>query len=117
MVCGGVIKFVKDLNNEISNDGVSDDLSPYTLITGQPTPSYKYIQCLNFGDYVQAHIPDTIINTNKSRTTGVTALYPSGNTQGSWYVMSLDTGRRIHRYQWDVLPISKCVIDRVNILG
>ena len=31
--------------------------------------------------------------------------------------MSLDTGERIHRYSWDVLPISKGVIDRVNMLG
>ena len=31
--------------------------------------------------------------------------------------MSLDTGKRVHRYSWDVLPMSNDVISRVNALG
>ena len=31
--------------------------------------------------------------------------------------MSLDTGKRVHRYSWDVLPMSNEVISRVDALG
>ena len=31
--------------------------------------------------------------------------------------MSLETGKRIHRFQWDILPISKDVLDRVNAIA
>ena len=117
MVCGCLTKVVKDINIEVAEDGLSDVLSPGTLITGRVDPSYKEVQSLNFGDYVQAHVPETKTNTNEARTTGAIALYPSRNGQGSWRFMSLDTGRRIHRYSWDVLPISTDVINRVNAIG
>ena len=52
MVIRCVIKSVKDLNNAISDDGISDYLSPGTLVTGRVNPWYKEIQVLNFGDYV-----------------------------------------------------------------
>ena len=44
------------------------------------------------------------------------ALYPSGNAQGSWIFMSLLTGKRIHRYQWDIIPITTDIINRVDAL-
>ena len=31
--------------------------------------------------------------------------------------MSLERGKRIHRYQWDTLPISKDVLDRVDAIA
>ena len=31
--------------------------------------------------------------------------------------MSLNTGGRVHRYSWKILPISTDVIKRVNALG
>ena len=96
MVCGCLIKVTKDLNMEIAGDGVSKELSPGTLITGRVNPSYKEIMALNFGDYVQAHVPASKTNKNESRTTGCIALYPSRNGHGSWWFMSLDTGRRVH---------------------
>ena len=117
MVCGCLIKVTKDLNMEIAEDGVSKELSPGMLITGRVNPSYKEIMALNFGDYVQAHVPASKTNNNESRTTGCIALYPSRNGQGSWYFMSLDTGKRVHRYSWDVLPMSNDVISRVDALG
>jgi len=116
MVCGCVIKSVKDLNEEVASNGISDVLSPGTLVIGRVEPSYKEVQALNFGDYVQAHVSASITNTNEPLTTGAIALYPSRNGQGSWYFMSLDTGKRIHRYSWDVIPLSRDVINRVNAI-
>ena len=59
MVCGCLTKVVKDLNAEIASDRVSKPLSPGTLITRRVNPSYKEVMVLNFGDYVQAHVPAT----------------------------------------------------------
>ena len=64
MVCGCVVRSVKYLNIDMADDGISDELSPGTLITGRVNPSYKEIQALNFGDYVHTHVPATITNTN-----------------------------------------------------
>ena len=75
MVCGCVIKSVKDLNTEVAEDGLSDTLSSCTLVTGRVNLSYKEVQALNFGDYVQAHVPRKITNNNEPRTTGCIALY------------------------------------------
>ena len=117
MVCGCVIKLVKELNCVVSNNGVSKDLTPGTLVTGVPGPSYKEIMKLNFGDYMHAHLSAETTNTNEPRTTGYIALYPANGAQDSWYFMSLVTGKRIHRYQWTVLLISKEVLARVNTIA
>ena len=117
MVCGCVIKYVKDKNILIPEDGISKEQSPRVLITGIANPSYNDIQKLNFGDYVQVFNPHNITNTNEPRTTGAIALYPSDNAQGGWYFMSLDTGKRIHRYQWKVLPATKEILSRVDTIA
>ena len=75
MVCGCVIKSVKDLNGEVADNGILDVLSPGTLVTGRVDPSYEEIQALNFGDYVQTHVPASIKNTNEPRITGAIAPY------------------------------------------
>ena len=54
MVKGCVVKVTKDANNTPAENGVSKVLSPASMITGRPTPDYKRITELNFGDYVQA---------------------------------------------------------------
>ena len=63
---------------------------------------------------MQAHVPRQKTNDNEPRNTGCITLYPSRNAQGSWYFVSLDTGARVHRYSWNVLPMGTDVIERVN---
>ena len=117
MVCVCVTKSVKDLNIEVAKDGLSYTLSPSTLVTGSVNLSYTEIQALTFGDYVQTHVSRQKINDNEPRRTGRIALYPSRNTQRGWYFVSLDTGEKVHRYSWDVIPMGTDVIERVNELG
>ena len=117
MVKGCVIKSIKDLNQLPPLDGISKELSPDTLITGRPPPNFNEVNKLNFGDYVQAYKVKGATNTNKSRTVGAIALYPSGNAQGGWVFMSLATGRELHCYQWDTLPVGEDVINRVHTLA
>ena len=117
MVIGCVIHIVKCLNQLPADDGISEDQSPATLVTGAPSPDYKEITKLNFGDYVLAHTTIQKTNDNSPRSVESVALYPSGNAQGSWIFMSLLTGKRIHRYQWDITPITTDIINRVDALA
>ena len=53
----------------------------------------------------------------KVRTVGALTLRPSGNAQGTFYYMSLETGRRLHRRRCTPLPMPSNVIDRVHTLA
>ena len=84
MVVGCAVYTTKMLNNLPCENGLSDTLSPATLITGTPPPSYKEITWLKFGDYVEIPCEETR-NNNATRTIGGTALNPSNNSSGGWY--------------------------------
>ena len=42
---------------------------------------------------------------------------PSGNLQGSYKFLCLDTGQKIVRKRWTELPMPSHVIDKVNKMG
>jgi hypothetical protein len=50
----------------------------------------------------------------RARTTGAIAMTPTGNAQGGYYFLSLTTGARISRQQWDALPMPDGVIEAVE---
>jgi hypothetical protein len=52
----------------------------------------------------------------KARTKGAISLGPSGNLQGGCRFMALDTGKKITRRDWDVIPTPELVIARENML-
>ncbi|MHA7927606.1 MAG: reverse transcriptase domain-containing protein, partial [Marinobacter sp.] len=102
------------LNSFPHPEGVSQAISPRTILTGQQL-NYHHHCRLEFGTYVQVH--DEHDNSMASRTTGAIALRPTGNAQGGYYFLSLTTGRRISRNHWTVLPLPNEVIDRVHVLA
>jgi hypothetical protein len=89
-----IIKLVKLmvfwLNTFPANDGVSDTISPRTIMTGKRINYAKHSQ-LGFGSYVQTYKEHD--NSMQSQTTGAIALPPTGNSQGGSYFMSLTTGK------------------------
>ena len=89
---------------------VSDVLSPRAIVTGSCI-SYELHCQLEFGSYVQTH--ERHDNSMATRTTGALALRPTGNDQGSYYIFSLTTCRRLNRNNWTLLPMPDNVIDRV----
>jgi hypothetical protein len=108
---------VNCLNQLPATDGLSDTMSPTTILTGKPNPNYNHL-LLEFGTYVQIFEPTTFAtNTLRSRTTGAITLNHTGNTQGDYHFMSLITGKRLSRHQWTVLPISDATIARVEELA
>ena len=88
-----------------------------TLIMEMDTLSYNELMELSFGDYIQVQKEKTVTNTMSECTNDAIALFPSGNLQGGWKVLSLNEGRVHHRRQWQLLPLTQHIIDPINIFG
>ena len=91
MVVGCTVYTTKILNDLSCENGLSNTLSPATLITGTPPPSYKEITKLKFRDNVEIPYEETR-NDNITRTMEGIALYPFDNSSGGWHSMSSITG-------------------------
>jgi hypothetical protein len=99
-----------------TNGEISDTLSPKTIMSGE-TLNYKKHLSLQVGQICQVHEEDTPVNSQRSRIKGAISLGPSGNLQGGYKIMALNTGWKITRRSWDVIPMLDMVIARVNALG
>ena len=99
-----------------AKDGISDKLSPLTIVHGNGPPDFNKMK-FEFGAYGQAFQSNKITNTNTTRAVGAIALSMTPNKNGEYKFMSLSTGRLIHRKQFKVLPITDDVIKRVHELG
>jgi hypothetical protein len=111
-----VMNSVRMLNFFPTRGGISDNLSPKTIMSGEVL-DYKKHLCLQIGQYCQVHEEEAPRNSQIARTKGAISLGPSGNLQGGYKFMALNTGKKIVRRNWDVIPIPELVIARVNTLG
>jgi hypothetical protein len=89
-----VFHTVKLLNLFPTKGGVSDTLSPKTIMSGE-TLDYKKHLHLHIGQYCQVQEEDTPRNSLHPRTKGAISLGPSGNLQGGFKFMALNTGKKI----------------------
>ena len=101
------------LNLFPAHDGVSADDSPAAIVVGSPRLDVTHIT-LTFGAYVQVY--DGTTNTLKPRAIPAIALRPS-NEHGGYYFLSLETGRRIHCFQWQELLIPDHIVRCVEQLA
>jgi hypothetical protein len=111
-----VLNVVKLLNFFPTKDGVYGTLSPKTSMSGETLDFKKYLS-LQISQYCQVHEEDTPRNSQVARTKGAISLGPSGNLQGSFKFMTLNSGKKIVRRSWDVIPLPDVVINCVNELG
>jgi hypothetical protein len=111
-----VLNVVKLLGFFPTKGGVSDTLSPKTIMSGE-TLDFKKRLSLQIGQYCQVHEEDTPRNSQVARTKGAISLGPSGNLQGGFKFMALNSGKKIVRRSWDVIPMPDAVINSVNELG
>lgn len=95
-------------------DGVSKTMSPREIVSGVGIDAARHCR-LPFGTYVQTH--EEHDNSMKSRAVGAIALRPTGNAQGAFFFLSLETGKRISRYQWTEAPMPADAIRRVHVLA
>ena len=94
--------------------GISQSESPRLLVTGEQVDFNKHCR-FEFGQYVQCH--EEHDNSMAPRTIGALALRPTGNRQGSYYFLSLVSGRVITRNHATALPMPQEVIQRVHQLA
>lgn len=80
-------------------------------MTGVKLDANKHCK-LPFGAYVQTH--EEHDNSMTTRTIGAIALRPTGNTQGGYYFLGLQKGKRINRNNWTEIPMPPDVMERVN---
>eukprot|EP00980_Cylindrotheca_fusiformis_P014198 scaffold3734_cov176-Cylindrotheca_fusiformis.AAC.1 len=98
-------------------NGISQDFSPRTLVTGRRVDFDVDLRVPSIGSYCEVHDHPAITNTETERTTTAIALTATGNLSGSYYFLSLQTGRRIKRSRWTEKPITEEVIQRVHTLA
>ena len=89
--------------------GASGNLSPRTILTGQKV-DYKRHCRFQFGEYTQTHEEHN--NSMNPRTVGALALRPVGNGQGSFYFLSVSTGRVLNRLHATTLPMPNDIIEK-----
>jgi hypothetical protein len=106
----------KALNQFPARNGVSKVMSPLTIMTGQPRPDFNDFK-IEFGAYALVFEDNDPTNTMKTRATGAIALTPTGNAQGGHYFMSLTTGKRLSRQQWDEISMPDGVIAAVEAMA
>jgi hypothetical protein len=111
-----VLNVVKLLNFFPTKRAVSDTLSRKTIMSGE-TLDYKKHLSLQLVQYFQVHEEDNPLNSQIARTKGSISLGPISNLQGGFKFMALNSGKKIVRCSWDVIPMPDLVIDRVNALG
>jgi hypothetical protein len=96
--------------------GVSDNLSPKTNMSGKKLDFNKHLS-LHMRQYFQVHEEQTHRNSQIARTKEEISLGPSGNLQGGFKFMALNSGNKIVRRSWNVIPMPDIIIARVNALG
>ena len=101
------------LNAFPSADGVSNTVSPAEIVQGRPKPDMRCKRIV-YGSYAMVH-SDTK-NNMKARSVPSIALNPS-NMHGGHYFMSLYSGKVLHSYNWEEIPINDEVIGRVEELA
>jgi hypothetical protein len=103
-----VLNVVKLLNLFPTKGGVSDTLSPKTIMSRETLDFKKHLS-LQIGLYCQVHKEETPRNSQISHTKG--AISPG------FKFMALNSGNKIVRCSWGVISMPDIVIARVNVIG
>ena len=104
------------LNGFPRDDGVSDHMSPHSIVTGRAHMDYNKI-LLEFSSYVQ--LLDRSTNTIRFCTIGAIALNPMWDDTRTYRFMSLKTGQVLTKGpgSWTEVPITDIVIAQVEALA
>ena len=105
-----------ELNQVPNMNGISDSMSPITIVTGQQMVNYRDLKA-SYGAYAQVHESNDIANNTHPRTVGAIALGISPNRSGYYEFMNLNTGKLLSRKRFTILPITDAVIQRVEQLA
>ena len=101
---------IKHLNTFPTKNGVTDDVSPNTIITGS-SGIYLSQDGISFGAYAMVYVG----TDNKINLRAVPGIaLSSSNGRGGYYFMNLYSDAELHSKKWKELPISDNVIHCVQ---
>jgi hypothetical protein len=83
------------------------------LFTGIPV-DYRKELLVAFGDYVEAY--EGTDNTSHARSSACIALYPVGNSMGSWVLWKIETRSRVRHSNMTKLVTSDLIKQAMNVL-
>ena len=115
MIIELVCTALRGLNKIPAEKGVSDRISPPTIVKGQETFFYNKLQASS-GEYAQLYEENGQNNTNAQRSLGSIVLSMIPNTNGNHSFMSLNTGKLTRRKQFTLVRITEEVKLRVKEL-
>ena len=81
------------------------------------TLDFKKHLCIHLVYYCQVHEENIPHNSQAPRTKEAICLNPSGNLQRGYKFMALNSGKKIARQNWDLIPMPDRMIARINTLG
>ena len=87
--------------------------APYESLLGRTLDANKDFK-FSFGEYVQFADGDTDNDINIQRARGAIALMPTGNRDGGWYFLAIETWKTVVRRDAVKLPIALHVIQAIN---
>ena len=94
--------------------GISSTQSPSEIVLNRRLNFNAHCK-IEFGQYPQTH--EEHDNSMAAYTVGAIATCPTGNAQGGYYFIRLDTGRHVNRKDWTPLLMPKEVVDQVHRLA
>ena len=111
-----LVLFVVSRLNLVGNSVTSEFISPAEAVYGRKA-NYKTDLALNFGDYCELHEFDEVTNTMRPRTVAALALMSTGNAQGSWWFLKLNTGKTVRRDRWIEMRLTDEMIQKLNTMA
>jgi hypothetical protein len=101
------------MNALVSKQGVSDIYSPRELLLRTQLDVDTHAKA-TFGSYCEAYSRPKQTNSQEERTTSCICLGPTGNFQGTYKFLNLNTGEVIKRAEFTELPMPDSVIKKVE---
>ena len=89
---------IRCLNQFPARDGISDTLSPLSIVTGVSSPDFNNMK-IEFEQYAQVFLDDDITNTTAPRAVGAIAMSATPYENEFYKFMNLNTGKELKKKQ------------------
>jgi len=113
-IVGELLKYPASRANTLGSSCLPRGVTPLELFTGRKADMKVELR-FGFEDFGQAHFAK-VGNTMAERTTGCIALRLSGNVEGSWKFLNLETEVVTTRQRFTFQPMPTDVIKRLNCM-
>jgi hypothetical protein len=111
---GDLVAYVTSRLNIRRTTALAENICPRVLFTSIPV-DYRKELMFAFGDYVEAYEGTT--NTSRARSAACIALFPTGNSIGTWVLWKIDTRSHVRRSNMVKLVTTDNIISIMNAVA